>query len=632
MKVFFTMIAVLVGWGWALADMPVLPPGFDRQRHMLVAEVKPGMKGYGLSVFSGTRIDRFEVEVISVLRNFNPRQDVVLIRASGCGLEHTGAIAGMSGSPIYLDDGSGKTRLIGAFAYGWPMVKDAVAGVQPIQYMLDIPVRQMVDAKPEAVPAGAANRSAPPAGQWRVLSSLIETRSRLARPADAPLQTTSLATTEMRPLQMPLTISGMGSQQVKQLAAALAPTGLAPLQAGGGAAGGGGGAANDLKTRIEPGSVLAVPMLTGDIDMTAVGTCTEVIGDKVYGFGHPFTSEGPVQMPLCGGQINGVIANLVTSFKLGSAGAPVGMLLADQSSGVAGRLGVVAATAPIDFRVRYADGSLDQKFHFQSVIHPRLTPMLASSAMLAAISSTRELPPHNTIKFRVKATFADGHVIEMSDTLSHVNSAALFAELAAPLSVAADNPFSRVLLQSMEGEAEISNTAREAQILSCTGPRQLCKPGDTVRFSAAMRPFREVDSMQPLEFKLPDDLAEGSYTIVVSDLSRYLFDDHAQNPHRFVASNIDEVFVAINDIGKMQSDRFYLRLVQNNPSVALGRTELNRLPGSRRQLLLGTNRSDVTAFMPSVTSVLPSKWVLSGSAELAIQVSHDLNKPPRQPK
>ncbi len=113
-----------------LADAPSL---FDPARHMRVSEVKPGMTGYGLSVFTGTKIERFEVEVISVLKNFNPKHDVILIRCRGANLEHTGPISGMSGSPIYLKDDAGNHRMVGAFAYGWPLSKDPIAGVQPIE-------------------------------------------------------------------------------------------------------------------------------------------------------------------------------------------------------------------------------------------------------------------------------------------------------------------------------------------------------------------------------------------------------------------------------------------------------------------------------------------------------------------
>ena len=134
----FGLLAALVTSPTPANPDSALASLFDPARHMRVCEVRPGMKGYGLSVFKGTKIERFDVEVLSVLQNFNPKYDVVLIECHGANLEHTGAIAGMSGSPIFLKDDQGRERMIGAFAYGWPMMKDPVAGVQPIEYMLEI--------------------------------------------------------------------------------------------------------------------------------------------------------------------------------------------------------------------------------------------------------------------------------------------------------------------------------------------------------------------------------------------------------------------------------------------------------------------------------------------------------------
>src|SRR6266516_321358 len=141
---------VLTGGRRAEADAPAagktaLPAGFDPQRHMLVSEVEEGMTGYGVSVFHGTKLERFDVKVVSVLHNFNPKYDVVLIDCHGANLEHTGSIAGMSGSPVYLKDEDGRERMIGAFAYGWPMMKDPLAGVQPIEYMLAMPTTRPAD-------------------------------------------------------------------------------------------------------------------------------------------------------------------------------------------------------------------------------------------------------------------------------------------------------------------------------------------------------------------------------------------------------------------------------------------------------------------------------------------------------
>jgi hypothetical protein len=134
-------------------------PLFDPTRHMRVSEVREGMTGYGLSVFRGTKIERFDVKVISILRNFNPKYDVILVECKGANLEHTGPIAGMSGSPIYLKDDRGRERMVGAFAYGWPMMKDPVGGVQPIEYMLRMPEAKE-GAGDGAVGAAAGSRGA----------------------------------------------------------------------------------------------------------------------------------------------------------------------------------------------------------------------------------------------------------------------------------------------------------------------------------------------------------------------------------------------------------------------------------------------------------------------------------------
>ena len=147
---------------------------FDPARHMRVAEVRPGMKGYGLTVFAGSKIEKFDVEVLSVLKNFNPKTDVVLIKFSGHDLSNATAVAGMSGSPIFLDDGSGRFRMIGAFAYGWTMQKDPIAGVQPIEYMLRAAGRRRNRSPRRRRRRASWRRStaAPPAGQSRSVGAV----------------------------------------------------------------------------------------------------------------------------------------------------------------------------------------------------------------------------------------------------------------------------------------------------------------------------------------------------------------------------------------------------------------------------------------------------------------------------
>jgi len=312
----------------ARREESVTPKGlFDPSRHMRVSEVREGMHGFGLTVMKGTRIERFEVEVLSVLKNFNPQRDVILVRCKGANLEHTGSIAGMSGSPIFLKDDQGRERMVGAFAYGWPLMKDPVGGVQPIEYMLDL--EKEPATKPASGGDGIAQEPTGPRAEGRAtwsLSDVVMLPGMKKAPANYPLLRwdrfepnprlggTDADTMKMEALATPLMTSGVSSQFMEKFAPVMREYGLVPLQAG---VAGGMSEAGSEAAKLEPGSVLAVPLLSGDLDMTAVGTCTEVLGNHVWGFGHAFNNEGPVSMPMGSGQISAVIANLQTSFKLG---------------------------------------------------------------------------------------------------------------------------------------------------------------------------------------------------------------------------------------------------------------------------------------------------------------------------
>ena len=173
MRLIFVCLLLMLSSS-ALADATTRPSQalFDPARHMRVSEVRPGMTGYGLSVFNGTTIDKFDVEVVSVLHNFNPKHDVILVKCRGQNLEHTGAVGGMSGSPIYLTDDQGRKRLAGAFAYGFPMAKDPIGGVQPIEYMLQLPAEAR---EPSISTAKRLNASSKTPTQQKIRWSLGDT-------------------------------------------------------------------------------------------------------------------------------------------------------------------------------------------------------------------------------------------------------------------------------------------------------------------------------------------------------------------------------------------------------------------------------------------------------------------------
>ena len=624
-RLFFT--AVLSIAAAPVSSVAAAPVPFDSTKYMRVSEVRPGMKGYGVSVFKGTTLQRFDVEVISVLKNFMPKDDVVLITCSGANLEHTGAIAGMSGSPIYLHDDAGHDRMIGAFAYGWPLVKDPIAGVQPIEYMLALPDYQKDSTTaPSSVQASAAQ----PQTQihWSLCDALpmpglkhmpkgypLASMDRLEPNGD--LLAESGSSQHLQPLATPLMTSGLSPKLAEQFAPLFKAYGLTLLQAGGGSSS---PTTAPFDVSMHPGSVLAAPLLTGDADMTAVGTCTEVIGNRIFGFGHPFNSEGSINLPFGAGEINAIVAELTQSFKLGSITRTVGTLNTDQSVGVAGHLGVAPATMPIDLRIVYADGSLEQKYHFDCIIHNRFTPLLSVVALTAALTGQRELPENHAIDYDLNVKFNNDRSLHLANVLADENPASLFLQLAGPLSAAGSNPFAKVTPQRIDGTIRIISENRSADILSVNVAKQKYKPGETVTADIQYRPFRSGEATLPVDLQLPKDLPDGQYQLVVSGWERYVQDEIASRSFRFDADDIDEVFDVLADFESIRHDAVYMRLVRQADGVALGRTAMPRLPSSIRQVMLDAGRSDTTAFVSSDVQIHPTNLVLEGSAEFAITI------------
>lgn len=604
------------------------PDLFDPSRHMRVSEVKAGMKGYGLSVFKGTKLERFDVEVLSVLKNFNPKYDVILVRLSGADLEHTGSIAGMSGSPIFLKDEQGRERMCGAFAYGWPMTKDPVGGVQPIEYMLAMP-EVKADGSEGGVTAVKKTGGAQPAEKrihWSLDDATKIARQMSGAGSKGSESSQAFSTRDpmsLRPLATPMMAAGLSPRLMESYAPMLRACGLEMMQAGGGAAST--EPVEDVK--LEPGSVLAVPLMTGDLNLTAIGTCTEVIGGRVFGFGHAMNNEGAITLPMGSGRINGIIPNMMTSFKIGEMTQLRGTLRADEVVGVAGRVGPTAPTVPVDLHLVYTDGSVDRQFHFDAALHPKLTPMLASVAVSACLTGGRELPQYNTLEYDLNLEFEGGQKIRINDTAVNTSPPEVFFVIGLPLIAASENPFERVPVKSVSGTLTVNTGARSAQLLSVNLPKEKYKPGETLRAYVTYRPFRQEESVMPVDLELPRDLPEGTYQLRISGWETYLDDEHQTRPFRFTAETSREMFDALRDVAAIKHTNVYVRLLRQADGVAIGRTAMPALPSSRRQVILESGWSNVSPFVSSTTKAVPTQYVMDGSADFEITIEHDVKTP-----
>ena len=570
---------------------------------MHTAEVVPGMKGYGLSVFRGTAIERFDVEVISVLRNQDgPDHNVVLIRCRGQGLEHSGAIEGMSGSPIFLTDKAGHDRMIGAFALGWEGSKDPIAGVRPIEEMLDVPAT----AVPGDVPTVKAAVT-----RWDALPLLKTTR----RPT--PVTAEPRAATGLTRLALPLTVAGVGDDGFAALAPWLRQGGLVPLQGGAVA-----GTDADPNAKLEPGAAIALPIVTGDLDLSALGTVTEVIGDKIYAFGHQYNAEGGVDLPMGVGFVHTVIPSSTISFKIGALLHLDGAIRNDEATGIAGTIGRVPAMIPMTVSVKTPQRPDETTYHFQVARHPKLTPMGVVTSLLAGITGHSNLPTDFTVRYTMKMTFDDGHTLDLSDTASSATQAEQLArDVNLPMTLALSNPFRRTYPARISARFDVRPEAELDEIKSAVPDRTVYKPGDTAHLSVTTIMHHGGERMREVAFVIPDDVADGPYTLTVGDADRYVADEMRVSPYKFEVRNLDEVFGLAAELTKRPSQQLYVRLTSHTEGVALGRTPLAGMPASRLRVLSRAGRGDVLPYVPSYGQAYPSDVPVHGSTDVELAVS-----------
>ena len=586
---------------------------FDPARHMHTAEVAPGMKGYGLSVFHGTKIERFNVEVISVLRNqVGADHNIVLIRCSGQGLEHSGAIEGMSGSPIYLTDAAGHDRMIGAFALGWENSKDPIAGVRPIEEMLSVPTAYSIPVS-DIIKTGGPRR-------WNALP-LIRPAKPAARLAAAELASAG-GSSQLKRLSLPLSVSGVSDAAFGQLAPMLKLGGLTPLQAGALV-----GTEADPKAKLEPGAAIGLPIVTGDMDVSALGTVTEIVGDRVYAFGHEFNAEGAVDLPMGVGFVHTVIPSSTISFKIGSLMRLDGAIHSDESTAIAGTLGNIPAMIPVTVTVHTPQRPEARTFHFEITKHPKFTPMGAVTSVTGAVMADSSLPADFTIKYTMTLTFDNGRTVELADTATSATRAKQLArDLNLPLTLALQNPFGRTYPTSITAKFEIEPKVSLDELTAAVTDKLIYQPGETASIYVTTLPHGGGEVTRHVPITLPDDLAEGDYTLTVGDADRALSDETRDSPYRYETRDLDEVFGLIKEVTQRSSQKLYIRLASHGQGVSVGRTPLMGLPASRVRVMARPGRADVMPFVPALTQSFPWTAPLQGSTDIEIKVSRNPEK------
>jgi hypothetical protein len=281
---------------------------------------------------------------------------------------------------------------------------------------------------------------------------------------------------------------------------------------------------------------------------------------------------------------------------------------------------------PATFDVEFADGSLRETFNFKVARHPRLTPLICMIALSSAATSARDLPDAHTIEYSLDLTFDNGRRVSVDDVLSTSNGSTspvfgtVLSGVMLPIRAALENPFEVVQLTSLRGKVRVLSEARDARIVSANLPKQHYKKGELVRAFVTYRPFRQAEAVMPIDFRLPDDLPPGPYQLVISDWDRFLADEMANQPSKFVAESIDELFTVIDHLASQRHDRLYVRLIKQADGVSIGPVAMPSLPSSRRHIFLTAGRSNTTPLVSSVKLEIPTKLIFTGNADLTLIV------------
>jgi len=569
----------------------------DRSRYIGVDEIERGMEGYCLTIYEGTRIEKFGIRVLSVMHNYDPGKDAILVEGTDERFIHSGPVAGCSGSPVYIDG-----RLAGALSFGWLYSKDPLYGVMPIKQMLEVGTvdyKKGGDYNVKTGPGGFADESGyrpmdkssdlvDGSGYGNVFgldySEPIDFQRVYERIMQCSVGKTG-AGNGGDMLVCPVAISG-GGKGLEQIGVFYERLGLMPV-----AGIGGGSTELENKVELEPGSALMVPLVSGDVSITVYGTTTEVVDDKVYGFGHAFLGYGKVDLPMATGQIHAISSSVVRSFKIGSAIETVGALRNDESSAIVGRIGAKAKTIPMTVGVRRYNSPSRKLYRCELAVNKLLTPVLAANVLMETAMVRGDFESDNLVEYNGRVKVTGQEDIEFSNMSSGVGVMDVVLEAMGTLGLLMNNPYEKVEFSGIDFDVEVTAQNALSAIWSAQVSDEKVRPGGKMTVTVVLQSVRSDMKRYEFQVKVPEDLPEDEYELIITGAKGYSAFLKKNVPYRFMSQDVSSLVDAINNVTAIKRDRLYCLLVLPDSGVTIDLFELEGLPGTKAMILADGKRS-----------------------------------------
>ena len=644
---------------------------------MRSSDAKRGMKGYALSVFQGTKVEKFNIEVLGTLERVNGGGDLVMIRVLDGPVvtRQSGIIQGMSGSPVYING-----KLLGAIAIGFGFPKEPIGGVTPITQMIE---GALPDNAPRPAPVKVASArasvitdakavetaqlalaqaqreltkapptfSAPPRsiegaytpkeplqiGARRVTRVAVSSDLRVpdwSRGADGA------TTMAMRPCTRLVLLSGVSPASLPRWKNLFAPYGLTPMIGGGAMSKstkaqvfGTPSTKTGVKANLAPGAAIGVQLASGDVDATGVGTVTYRLGNRLLAFGHPMFNLGGVSMPMTTAYVHDIFPAYDISFKLASPIDVVGELQQDTNFAIGGTVGRVAQTVPMHISLVDPAKKINRDWNMKLIKDPLFTPQLATNIAVEALQSTLGLDSGKTVNVAFRMRLKNGALINRRNTVysdGEVIQGAL-NEMLSALSITQQNPFEKGDIAGIDLNVEIVPERKTALIRQITADRNRVKAGEKVTISVELEPTGKPDETVTKRFvvTVPDDAPNGLLRVAVGPADSYWslragVGGTPPNP-----ANLPELLDAYEKVGA--SDVLELQASTPDRFLLVDRKKVSDPPPLWGRLVPQTASSSLRAYNETVDLKQKSEYVLSGLQSLSLPVESvrpsDRNEP-----
>ncbi|MGB9458459.1 MAG: hypothetical protein WCB12_20590 [Bryobacteraceae bacterium] len=533
-------------------------------------DVRAGMHGTGRTVFTGSKVEEFEVEILGILDNVGPKQSLILARLSGGPLDHDGVMEGMSGSPIYLGG-----KLAGAVAMAFPFAKDPIAAIRPIEEMV----------RPSMV------ASAPKTGHV----SLADADLTHIFPRPPVFQSDA----RMVDIATPIGFGGFSRATLDAFTPQLRQLGLEPRQMI--SVGGESAVKMGNPADLKPGSMISVLLLAGDFSVGAQGTVTLIQGNRVFAFGHRFLALGPTALPFARAEVISVVASNNTSFKLSTSKEWLGTIHLDDDTAIAGDLGTLPALVPVSIAVSRAGRPINS-YRMQMVGDPLLSPLLLQMAVFSVIDSTERAVGAASIRVSGEIQFQNAPApLRIQNLFSSDTGAAQQVSLSAaiPLAFVMQSGFDGLKLKSVSLDVDAFDQKKEWTIDAVSASRREVRPGEVVHLRVLLAGENGAEAARTLDYRVPIGAQAGPLYFTVSDATVANLSDFAPaivaNPH-----SAGQVIATANNLHA--NNKAYVRAWRAEPAFQLEGSELPAPPASVA-LVLETAQNNVAG----ITQVRNSK-------------------------